>query len=414
MRISIERRSQAFWLICILLLAGCPSKPSPTPLRPAEPPFLERLSPAQLPDLHDDEPAASLRSAIEKSLSWYARIRGDRQVCLGRLSVPAELMRESLNHFASLVDSGGINAERLSQDFDVFRVVPPENSGRIIVTGYYEPVLEGSLKPGVEFCQPIYPVPSDLLVIELDRFGADKFHGERLVGRLEKNFVVPYYSRSEIDGEKVLEKHGVQPTVPLVWLRDPVDCFFLHVQGSAVIKLNPDGKQVRLGYAGANGRPYHSIGKDLIDSGEVPPEQMSMQAISAYLRSHPDSQNAIMWKNESYVFFKWVAQGPMGSLDVVLTAGRSIATDPRVHPSGAPAFLVSEKPVYDSSGKIQRWERFGRWVLNQDSGGAIKGAGRIDLFCGTGEAAEMIAGPMKQRGELYYFIKKGLICQEQQ
>jgi membrane-bound lytic murein transglycosylase A len=171
---------------------------------------------------------------------------------------------------------------------------------------------------------------------------------------------------------------------------------------------------MRVGYAGDNGLPYHSIGKDLIDSGAVSPEQMSMQAIGEYLRSHPDSQNAIMWKNERYVFFKLVSQGPLGSLDVVLTAGRSIATDPRFHPSGAPAFLVSEKPVYDSSGKIQRWERFGRWVLNQDSGGAIKGPGRIDLFCGTGEAAERIAGPMKQGGELYYFIKKGLICQEPQ
>ncbi len=187
MRISIERRSQAFWLICIFLLTGCPSKPSPTPLQPAERPLLERISPAQLPDFQDDEPASSLRSAIEKSLSWYARIPGDRRVSLGRLSVPAGVIRESLDHFAFLVDSGLISADRLSQDFDVFKVIPPDNSGSMIVTGYYEPVLEGSLKPGVEFCRPIYPVPSDLLVIELDRFDGNKFHGERLVGRLEKN-----------------------------------------------------------------------------------------------------------------------------------------------------------------------------------------------------------------------------------
>jgi membrane-bound lytic murein transglycosylase A len=414
MRIGIERRSPAFWLICIFLLTGCPSKPSRTPVQPAERPLLERLSPAQLPDFQDDEPAASLRSAIERSLSWYVRIPGDRQVSLGHLSVPAGVIRESLKHFASLVNSGSISADRLSQDFDVFRVSPADNSGRMMVTGYYEPVLEGSLKPGVEFCQPIYPVPSDLLLIELDRFDGNKFHGERLVGRLEKNLVVPYYSRSEIDGKKVLEIHGVQPTMPLVWLKDPVDCFFLHIQGSGVIRLNPDGPQMRVGYAGANGRPYHSIGKDLIEIGAVSPEEMSMQAIGVYLRTHPDTQNEIMWKNQSYVFFKWVPQGPLGSLEIVLTAGRSIAADPKFHPSCAPAFLVSEKPVHDSSGKILRWERFGRWVLNQDSGGAIKGLGRIDLFCGTGEAAERIAGPMKQRGELYYFIRKGLICQEQQ
>jgi membrane-bound lytic murein transglycosylase A len=414
MRISINRRSPVFWLLCILLLTGCPSKPARTPLQPTERPLLERLSRARLPDIQDDEPAASLRSAIEKSLSWYASIPGDRQVCLGHISVPAWVIRESLNHFASLVDSGSISADRLSQDFDIFRVVPADNSGGMIVTGYYEPVLEGSLQPGGEFGWPIYPVPSDLLVIELERFDRNKFHGERLVGRLEKNFVVPYYSRSEIDGKKVLEKHAGQPTTPLVWLRDPVDCFFLHIQGSGVIRLNPDGPQMRVGYAGANGRPYHSIGKDLIESGAISAEQMSMQAIGEYLRSHPDSENDIMWKNDNYVFFKWVSQGPLGSLEIVLTAGRSIAADPKFHPPCAPAFLVSEKPVYDSSGKILSWERFGRWVLNQDTGGAIKGPGRIDLFCGTGEAAERIAGPMKQRGELYYFIKKGLICRQPQ
>ncbi len=409
MRMSIKRRSPVFWLICILLLTGCASKPSRTPLQPSEQPLLERLSPAQLPEFQDDEPVASLRSAIEKSLSWYAGIPGDRQVCLGRISVPAEVIRASLNHFASLVDSGRLCADRLSHDFDIFRVVPADNSGRMLLTGYYEPVLEGSLQPGVEFGWPIYPVPSDLLVIELDRFDRHKFHGRRLVGRLEKNFVIPYYSRSEIDGNQVLEKHAAQPTTPLVWLRDPVDCFFLHIQGSGVIRLNPGGPQMRVGYAESNGRPYHSIGKDLIESGAISPEGMSMQAISEYLRSHPDSENDIMWKNESYVFFKWVSQGPLGSLDIVLTAGRSIAADPDFHPPCAPAFLVSEKPVYDSSGKILRWERFGRWVLNQDTGGAIKGPGRVDLFCGTGEAAERIAGPMKQRAELYYFIKKGLI-----
>jgi membrane-bound lytic murein transglycosylase A len=246
-------------------------------------------------------------------------------------------------------------------------------------------------------------------VIELDRFDGNKFHGERLVGRLEKNSVVPYYSRSEIDGKRALERNGAKPTMPLVWLRDPVDCFFLHIQGSGAIRLYPGGPLMRVGYAGVNGRPYHSIGNDLIDSGAISPEEMSLQAIREYLRAHPESQDEIMWKNGSYVFFKWISQGPVGSLAVVLTAARSIATDPRFHPRGAFAFLVSEKPVYDSSGKFLRWERFGRWVLNQDTGGAIKGPGRIDLFCGTGEEAEKIAGPMKQHGELYYLIKKGLM-----
>jgi len=411
MRRSIERRSTVFLLVCILLLTGCPSKPPRTPSQPAERPILQPVPPEQLPDFQDDEPAASLRSAIEKSLSWYATVPEDSVVSLGDITVPARVIRESLQHFASIADSGTVLKDRLLREFDIFRVVPPDNSGRMLVTGYYEPVLDGSLKQGGEYRWPIYPVPPDLLLIELDRFDRNKFHGARLVGRLEKNYVVPYYSRSEIDGEKVLEKDrpGRQPARPLAWLRDPVDCFFLHVQGSGAIRLDNGGTLMRVGYAGANGWPYHSIGKDLIDSGAVSPGEMSLQAIRDYLRAHPQSRNEIMWKNGSYVFFKWVPQGPVGSLAVVLTAGRSIATDPGFHPRGAPAFLVSEKPVYDSSGKILRWERFGRWVLNQDTGGAIKGPGRVDLFCGTGEAAEKIAGPMKQQGELYYLITKGLI-----
>lgn len=334
---SIERRAAIFWLMCLLLLTGCPSKPPPTPQQPAERPLLERVSsPAQLPDFQDDGSVGSLRLAIEKSLSWYAKNSREKPVSLGNLSIPSKVFMESIEHFAALADSGPITAEVLWKNFDIFRIVPPDNSGRMFVTGYYEPVVEGNLEPGAEFRCPVYPVPSDLLVIELGRFDPDKFHGERLVGRLQGKYFVPYYSRSEIDGKKVLEKPGAQSVAPLakplVWLKDPVDCFFLHVQGSGVVRLSSDGRQVRVGYAGANGRPYYSIGKELIERGAVSREEMSLQAIRNYLRSHPEGQDEIMWKNESYVFFKWLSQGPVGSLDTVLTAGRSIAADRRFHP----------------------------------------------------------------------------------
>ena len=190
-------------------LAHMPSPPDRLPLQafsdasaPPEGPILERISPAQLPDFQDDESAASLRSAIENSLSWYAKGSQDRPVSLAHMSVPARVFLESLNHFVSLADCGRITADTLCKDFDIFRVVPPANPGRMLVTGYYEPVLEGSLEPADEFRWPIYPIPSDLLLVELNRFDTSKFHGERLVGRLEKNLVVPYYTRSEIDGKR--------------------------------------------------------------------------------------------------------------------------------------------------------------------------------------------------------------------
>jgi len=264
-----KRRSAIFWLICLLLLTGCPSKPPQAPKQPAEQPLLQRISPAHLPDFQDDGSSDSLRSAIEKSLSWYTKNSPDKPVSLGNMNVPSQVFVESIRHFAALAVSGRITAEVLWKNFDIFRIVPPDNSGKMLVTGYYEPVVEGSLKPGDQFRWPIYPVPSDLLVVDLGRFDSNKFHGERLVGRVEGKYFVPYYSRSEIDGKKVLEKPAAQSAAPLAkplaWLKDPVDCFFLHIQGSGVIRLSPDGLQVRVGYAGANGRPYYSIGKDLIE-----------------------------------------------------------------------------------------------------------------------------------------------------
>ncbi len=401
----IRKFRPVFWFLCLFFLAGCPSKPSGPPQKPkVERPVFEHITLQDLPDLSDDESADSLRSAVMASLDWYSRIPPDKTFAFGSREVSCAVLRESLTHFLSLLDSGRLDRESLAADFDVFRVRSTGPQGRMLVTGYYEPVLEGSLTEDAEFKYPLYGLPGDLLTIDLERFDPARFRGERLIGRVEKNRVVPYYTRSEIDGLKKIEKSAEK----LLWLKDPVECFFLHIQGSGVIKL-PDGKRVRVGYAGANGRRYSSIGKKLIEMGAVPREEMSLQAIRDYLRSHPQDCDRLMWENESYVFFRFVSEGPIGSLGRVITGGRSVASDPKFHPRGALAFLVSEKPRFDSSGHIVEWERLGRWVLNQDTGGAIKGPGRIDLFCGTGDAAEAVAGPMKQPGDMYYFIEKGFL-----
>jgi len=390
-----------FWLICLLLFqAGCP-KPPP---KPPERPVVERLSGAEVPQLVDDGQVDTLRTGIAASMAWYGRVPEDRTFPFGDGKVTAKVLRESLAHFLMLLDAGTVDSQTLAREFDVFRVVPPDREGRMLVTGYYEPVLEGNLKPGGKFKWPLYGVPGDLVTIELDRFDSSRFHGERLVGRVEKNRMVPYYTRSEIDGKGKLSRSGSE----LVWLSDPVDAFFLHVQGSGMISL-PDGGVLRVGYAGTNGRPYSSIGKTLLEQGALTREEVSLQTIREYLHAHPESRDKIMWGNESYVFFRLAPQGPVGSLDVVLTPCRSVASDPKFHPRGSLAFLATETPHYDTAGKIVGWDRFSRWVLNQDIGGAIKGPGRIDLFCGTGKDAEHTAGPMKQPGEMFYIIKKGLI-----
>ena len=384
--------------LLLVFLWGCPQQPlKESPKGTA----LQRVAAEELPRFDDDMDIASLKTAIEKSLSFYERIPADRTYPLGNREIRVEELKASLLHFLKLLEKGPPDAFSIAQAFEVYKAHSPGSDGNPLVTGYYEPILEGRLERDEHFCYPLYELPQDLLTIELAAFDPDRFSGEQLMGRVKGNRVVPYYTRAEIDGEKKLEESGRQ----LVWLEDPVDVFFLHIQGSGRIKL-PGGESRQVGFAGKNGRPYRSIGKYFIEKGYLPSADVTLQSIRAYLREHPGARDEILSYNESYVFFRWVKEGPVGSLSVVLTPGRSIATDVRYHPKGALAFLETEKPRFDSNEQIVGWEPLNRWVLNQDTGGAIKGIGRADLFCGSGEAAERVAGRLKHPGKLYFFIKK--------
>jgi len=385
--------------VCLAALIGGCSQP---PKEPAKAATFELVAREKLPGFEDDLDPRSLRTAVEQSLHFFNRIPADQTFSLGETQLSAEVLKASLLTFLELLDANRLSSESVTKAFDVYHVGSGKPAEQSLVTGYYEPVVAGRLERDSDFCYPLYSVPLDLLTIELASFDPVRFPGERLTGRLQGNRVVPYFTRAEIDGEKKLESYGGQ----LAWLNDPVDAFFLHVQGSGIIQL-ADGRFLRIGYAGANGRPYRSIGKVLSDRGVISREEMSLQAIRRYLKDHPEKQNEVMWHNESYVFFRWVEKGPLGSLNVPLTAGRSIATDPRYFPRGALAYLETRKPRTDASGQITDGEPLRRWVLNQDTGGAIKGPGRVDLFWGTGDEAEEQAGHMKQPGKLYLLIKKG-------
>ena len=385
------------WLL-IIVLWGCqqqPQKEAPGDLA------FERLAAGEVPAFEDDLDIPSLKTAIEKSLSFYDRVPGDRTYPLGNLQIRADELKASLLQFLKLMEMERLDRASIAGSFDVYRAYNKDSPGSSLMTGYYEPILEGRLEREKHFCYPLYGMPGDLLSIELAAFDPDRFSRERLIGRLEENRVVPYYTRAEIDGKGKLEHSGCQ----LVWLQDPVDAFFLHVQGSGMILL-PGGNSRRIGYAGSNGRPYRSIGKYLAEKGFMPSREVTLQSIRAYLREHVEAREEVLGYNESYVFFRWVEEGPLGSLNVVLTPGRSIATDARYHPRGALAFLEAEKPRIDSNEQIVGWEPLRRWVVNQDAGGAIKGIGRVDLFCGSGEAAERIAGRLKHPGKLFFLLKK--------
>jgi membrane-bound lytic murein transglycosylase A len=194
----------------------------------------------------------------------------------------------------------------------------------------------------------------------------------------------------------------------IAWARDPIDVFFLHIQGSGILRFE-NGEYIRVNYNGQNGRPYLSVGRMLIEQGKISSEGMSMAAIRKYLEEHPEELTRILYANPSYVFFRKAEAGSHGSIGVRLTAGRSVATDARLFPKGALVFLESKKPLLDGKGNIGLWKSYTRFGLNQDTGGAIRGPGRVDVFWGGGTFAQAAAGYTKQSGKLYFLVlKKGL------
>ncbi len=394
---------------CVLLLVGgCtffkkpPVVTAPPPTQKEGPP-LAAVTGGDLPVFRDDLDRESLARAVRKSLEYYNRLPERTTYRVGEKRFTVRDMKESLEAFREIVETSDSPASierRVREAFDVYRASGSSPPGRVLFTGYYEPVLKGSPGRNEQYRYPIYRKPDDSVVVQLGKF-RDKYRNERLVGRLENGELVPYFTREEIDGAGVLENRGLE----IAWFADPVDIFFLHIQGSGMICL-PDGACFQVSYAQSNGRAYRSIGKLLIDSGKATRENLSMQGIKKYLREHPEEIEDILNYNESYVFFRTVEEGPVGSIGVALTGGRSIATDQTIFPRGALAFIKTRKPVIGPGGDIRSWVPFSRFVLNQDTGGAITGPGRVDLFCGRGREAEIMAGHLKEEGELYFLVLK--------
>jgi membrane-bound lytic murein transglycosylase A len=351
----------------------------------------------------DDLDQKPLELAIGRSLQYYDRLPEERVFHFGKSVYTVKELRESLLEFMEIIrssDPDKIRERRIRDAFDVYKSADRSESERALFTGYYEPIIEGSFKKTPKYRYPIYSNPDDTMVINLGKF-RERFKGERIVARIEDGEVVPYYSREDIDRRGCLKNRGLE----IAWFADPVDIFFLHIQGSGVISF-PDGNFVQVSYSMSNGRPYRSVGKLLIDTGKISREDISLSSIKEYLSRNPEEMSDVLHHNESYVFFRIVEKGPVGCLGVPVTPGRSIATDSELYPKGALAFIRTKKPLLDKNGGIKSWISFSRFVLNQDTGGAIKGPGRVDLFCGKGSYAEVMAGSLKEEGELYFLVKK--------
>jgi membrane-bound lytic murein transglycosylase A len=385
----------------LALGAGCAAWRAPAATEPATALHPARGSASLL--LDDGDPAA-LRVAVAESLAWLASQPADRVFVAGpRRVTVGEQIRALQGLSAVLAESP--RPERLAAYvLEAFELLESAGGadGRMLVTGYYEPVVDAAERPSAEYGVPVFGLPEDLVEVRLDAFDP-RYRGERLFGRLDGRQLVPYWRRSEIDAGR-LAGRGLE----LAWARDPVDVFFMEIQGSGTLRF-PDGRERRVGYAGANGRAYRAIGRLLIDEGHVPRDAMSMQAIREWLRTHPSERQRVLQHNESYVFFRPLSGPPEGSLGRPLTPGRSVATDARLFPSGALAFLQTEQPQRAPDGAV-RWVPLARFVLNQDTGGAIRGAGRVDYFWGRGEAAAFAAGLMRQPGRLFFLAPRPTIA----
>ena len=364
--------------------ATAPVKP-PATVEPAKPPpaiDTAALRPAgwsDLPGWQADDPAAAWSAFLASCRALAARDNW-RDVCAAAqaLSSPP---RDAARRF--------FEANLLP-----FQVVSPEGSAEGLITGYYEPLLKGSRKPSARYRYPVFGVPDDLLVLDLGDVYPE-LKGLSLRGRLEGRRVVPYYDRAGIE-----QGRAAVAGREIAWVDDPVDLFFLQVQGSGRIALE-SGETIRVGFADQNGHPYRSIGRLLVERGDLPLEKASMQGIKSWALANPARLTELLNQNARYVFFRELpaaAAGPPGALGVPLTPRRSIAVDPRFIPLGAPVYVATTWPLTDKP--------LNQLALAQDTGGAIRGAVRADYFWGFGEDAAREAGRMKQPLRMWVLLPR--------
>ena len=373
----------------------CPVCPAVTP-EPPKAKTLEAVNWSDLPGWMDDDP----RAAWETFLRSCTRLKAQtawRESCALAQQLPAGA---SVRNF-------------FETHFLPYRVANADGSVQGLATGYYEPLLRGSRRKEGPYRYPLYAAPEDLLIVDLAEINPELKH-LRLRGRLDGRRVVPYYPRAEIE-------RGLPALAgkELLWVDDPVDLFFLQIQGSGRVRL-ATGELVRVGYADQNGQPYKSIGRYLVEQGELKIEQASMQGIKSWGAANPEKLDALLNQNPSYVFFRELPMaeggqgsaaagpmttggpvatgGPVGALGVALTPERSIAVDPRHIPLGAPVYLATTWP-----NSTQPLERL---MLAQDTGGAIRGAVRADYFWGFGEAAGAQAGRMRQSARMWVLLPR--------
>jgi peptidoglycan lytic transglycosylase A len=342
----------------------------------------------------DDLDKASLKKVIQNQLDAMEATNGFEPVRLEKLSLTKGKLKEALKTFLNLLNQNLAPDEfsrRVRQEFAFYKAGQGARK-KFLFTGYYTPVIAASPVKTKEYIYPIYRIPDD--PVELKFIGHSPNTGST---RSWKN-----YTRRQIDHHGVLKNRNLE----IAWLKDDLERFFLHIQGSGELQF-PNGKHQGVRFAGANNYGYQGIGKLMVKDGLLTGKgERSMQGIKKYLRNHPSLIPKYLYQNKRYIYFAYSDEGPQGSGGGELVGGRSIATDKSIYPAGGLALLFIRKPILNENNEIVRWKRSFRFVVDQDTGSDIKGPGRGDLFFGTGQRPGIMAGNFKEWGEVYYLIKR--------
>jgi len=382
-------------LLITFIFVGCKTPeevktPYDTPLPPGRPALRKITNPYEIPDFTMAcIDLVDLRAAIENSLNYLRKPSSQQFFPCGEIT--HTLAVNSLNAFTELLDSGLMGRqlnEAIQEKFDVYMSVGCDDRGTVLFTGYYTPIFDGSSVRNESFQYPLYKMPADLVK------GAD---GEILGRRGADGQLKPYPSRAVIEDSRML--NGTE----LMWLGDPFEVYIAHVQGSAKIR-QPDGELLTVGYAANNGYEYQSISKELVKDGRIAPDQMSLAAMIDYFKRYKDQVAMYVRRNPRFVFFKREDGEPRGSLNEPVTALRSVATDKSIFPRGCLTFISTTLP--QSIGGTVANQFYSGFALDQDTGGAIRAAGRCDVYMGQGDQAGKLAGQTYQEGKLYYLFLK--------
>ncbi len=379
-----------------VLLTGCQAKRVATrpqydrPLPPGQLALRKIEDKSKYPDFTGGwRDLDTLKAAIRNSLNYLSKASSRQYYPYGQITHAQAVA--SLQTFLTLLDSGAradeVNA-LIAVDYDVYESVGCDDLGTVLFTGYYTPIFNGSYEQTDAFRYPLYKAPQDLVK------NAD---GQTLGRRWADGKLAPYPSRAEI------EVSGMLKGQELIWLSDPFEVYIAHVQGSAKIRLS-DGRIVTVGYSANNGHDYVSVAAKLVADGKIASDHISLATMIEYFKAHPEDVDVYVRSNPRFVFFQSSEGTPRGSLNEPVIPWRTIATDKSIFPRGCLAFLSTTLPqVQDGRMSIQTFDGF---VLDQDTGGAIRAPGRCDIYMGEGDEAGQLAGQTYQEGRLYYLFAK--------